>query len=93
MLIGEIVEIGDDGLMMPVMMEFHGLGIDMRLERVERVGEGTELERTGGHGSCGLRKNAARRSCNGSNAGCCDHELAPGHGNHRGFSVEGKVEG
>src|SRR6267378_5770367 len=42
MFVGEIVEIGDTGLMMTVMMDFHGQGVDMRLERVGRVGEGID---------------------------------------------------
>src|SRR5258708_24448641 len=91
--LGEIVQIVDVGLMVQVVMNCHGPGIDMRLERVDGVGEGIELEGTGGRGSRGLRKGDAGRGCNSGNTSCRDHQMAPGHGSHRGVSVEGKLRG
>src|ERR1700730_16068662 len=48
MILDRIVQSRDIGLMMPVVMNLHDLGIDMRLQRVGRVRQGTELERAGG---------------------------------------------
>ena len=45
-VLGEIVQIGDIGLVMPVVMDLHRLGIDVRLQRIRGVGERVELEGT-----------------------------------------------
>jgi hypothetical protein len=51
----KIVQVGDERPMMPVVMDFHGLGIDVRLERIGRIGQWIELG-TDGRRSRALRK-------------------------------------
>ena len=82
-VLGEIVQIGDERLMMPVVMNLHRFGIDMRLQRRGRIGEGRQRERAG---RCGrgrsLRESEAGSRCNGRDAGCGEHEMTSGHGLH-----------
>ena len=61
---------------MPVMVDFHGLGIDVRLERIGWIGQRREHERAGGGRCSGSRggrlgKYDARRGCGGDDA--CGH--------------------
>ena len=44
--LGDIVEIGDVGSVMLVVVDFHGSGIDMRLKRIEQIAEGRNHEWT-----------------------------------------------
>jgi hypothetical protein len=44
-LLGDLVADIYVGRVMPVVMDHHGLRVDMRLERVERVAERRQLER------------------------------------------------
>ena len=79
-VLGEIVQIGDIGLMMPVVVDLHRFRIDMRFQRRHRVGEGRQHERAGGggRGRGGLREGEARGRCNGSDTCGGKHEMAPG---------------
>ncbi len=44
---GEGIEIGNVSAMVPVMVDFHGPGVDVRLECIEGVAERWHRERTG----------------------------------------------
>jgi hypothetical protein len=77
-VLGEVVEIVDVGLVMPLGVDLHGLGIDVGLERVGRIGQRIPLERASGR----LAHNDARherrdrKACGGGN------EMTSGHGLH-----------
>ena len=82
--LGEIVEVGDVGLMMPVMVDFHGLGIDVGLERVGWIGQRREHEGAGrggrGSGSRGGRLGEYSAWRGGGGGDACGHrdEMATG---------------
>jgi hypothetical protein len=82
--LGDIVEIGDIGGVVPVVMDFHRLGVDMRLERIGRIGERRQRKGAGwrrGRGrSSRLRKDKTWGCSNGRDTGCRKHQMAPGHG-------------
>ena len=69
---------------MLVMVDFHGLGIDVRLERIEGIGQRREHEGAGrsGRGSRGrggrLGEQRARRGGGGDDAGGHLDEMAAG---------------
>ena len=58
---------------MPVMVDFHGLGVDMGLQHIEGIAERRNRERPGRGGRCsgggGLREDKARHGRDGGDAG------------------------
>ena len=61
---------------MPVVVNFHGLGIDVGLKRVGRIRQRVELERAGGR----LGDGKAGSSGGGDNGRCADDEATTGDG-------------
>jgi hypothetical protein len=59
----DLVGVVDIGRVMTVMMDRHGLCIDMRFERVERITERRQLERPGGRGLRDSPADAERQQC------------------------------
>ena len=82
--LGDIVEVGDIGGVVAVVMDFHRLGVDMRFERIGRIGERRQREGAGwgrGRGRRGgLREDETWGRGNGRDTGCGKHQMAPGHG-------------
>jgi len=65
-IIGQsLVELGDVGLVMLAMVDFHGLGIDVRLQRVEGVSQRRQL--VGARG--GLGEGPGRSRSHGQSQG------------------------
>ena len=76
--LGEVVEVGDERLVVPVVVDFHGPGVDMRLQRVEGVGERRQRERP-------CRCGRGGRRCGGL---CKDDTRCRGDGNEAGGGAE-----
>ena len=67
--LGDIVEVGDVGSVVAVVMDFHRLGVDVRLERIGRIDQRRQRERPGcggGRRSRSLREDDTRRRCRGN---------------------------
>ena len=83
-VLGETVQVGDIGLMMPRVVDLHGPGVDMRLQRVEGIAERRELERARwrrrscGRSGSGLGKHEARRGSSGHDAGSGAEQMTAG---------------
>jgi hypothetical protein len=82
--LGETVEVGDEGLVMPVVMDFHRLGVDMGLERSGRISQWRQREGTGWGGgrgrSGGLCEYSMWGCSHGSDTACSQHQMTPGYG-------------
>ena len=83
--LGDVVDVGDVGGVVAVVMDFHRLGVDMGLERIGRIGQRRQCEGAGrGRSrrgrSRGLGKDETRGCRNGRKTGCSEHQMAPGHG-------------
>jgi hypothetical protein len=54
-----LVEISDEGVVVALMVDRHGLGVDMRLQRLVGVAERRQLERRIGRRNRGLGEGRA----------------------------------
>jgi hypothetical protein len=82
--LGDGVEVRDIGGMVPVMVDFHSLGVDVGLERVGWIGQRREHEGAGRGRSGGcLGKYSAW--CGGGGSDACGHrdEMATGYCGHK----------
>jgi hypothetical protein len=82
-ILGKIVHVGNVGGVMPVVMDLHRLGIDMRFKRRDRIGQRRQDEwriagSRGGRRSR-LGESKTGRDGRGSDAGRSEHEMASGH--------------